>query len=244
MADSRKLTGHPWHVERLKKDEFDDRRDKRRCIHFIKTGTGESYCKKKVGKCIGSSHCEYYKENSEIDEYMVNKKCTRFMNRGPERSICKKSHSKCIGYLNCEYYKEKLTKNTTQIKPENKFYVIKVFNDLLYNEITNCLDKSLLKVSTNFNIEIKNVEIEDYSYLLPCIMGINGNNFFMISKSCYDDFIKNNELENLNVKFEIMDLYSTTSFLRSLSVFSKTGRELKVFKSKFLLKIREPVYWS
>ena len=63
MADSRKLTGYPWHSEFLKKDEFDDRRDRRRCCYFFKP----CYCKGVYVKCIGSSHCSHYKEKVELN---------------------------------------------------------------------------------------------------------------------------------------------------------------------------------
>ena len=65
MVDSRKLTGYSWHSEVLKKDEFDDRRDRRRCIYFFKNGSKQGYCSRGHLKCIGSSHCSYYKEKVE-----------------------------------------------------------------------------------------------------------------------------------------------------------------------------------
>ena len=65
MADSRKLTGYSWHSTSLKKDEFDDRRDKRRCVYFLKNGSRQGYCRRGHLKCIGSTHCSYYKEKVE-----------------------------------------------------------------------------------------------------------------------------------------------------------------------------------
>ena len=62
MDDKRKLTGHPWHVGYLKMDENDTRRDKRRCMYFLKDESHKNYCQKKFERCIGSSHCPYYKE--------------------------------------------------------------------------------------------------------------------------------------------------------------------------------------
>ena len=65
MVDSRKLTGYSWHSEFLKKDEFDDRRDRRRCVYFFKNGSKQGYCNRGHLKCIGSSHCSHYKEKVE-----------------------------------------------------------------------------------------------------------------------------------------------------------------------------------
>ena len=67
MADSRKLTGYSWHSEFLKKDELDDRRDRRRCCHFFKNGSNQGCCSGGHFKCIGSSHCSYYKEKVELN---------------------------------------------------------------------------------------------------------------------------------------------------------------------------------
>ena len=64
MDDRRKLTGHPWHIRYLKMDENDTRRDKRRCIHFSNE-FHENYCQKNFTKCIGSSHCPFYKDLRE-----------------------------------------------------------------------------------------------------------------------------------------------------------------------------------
>ena len=50
------LSGTPWHVGYLKKEEDDPRRDKRNCAYYNK-----GYCTHRFGKCIGSSHCDHYK---------------------------------------------------------------------------------------------------------------------------------------------------------------------------------------
>ena len=52
------LSGEPWHVEYLRTESDDDRRDKRRCFFFEKG----NYCSVKKERCIGSSHCDHYRE--------------------------------------------------------------------------------------------------------------------------------------------------------------------------------------
>lgn len=54
------MTGTPWHLETLHMEEGDERRDKRRCIHYKKAN---KFCSKLKTKCPGSSHCDYYKED-------------------------------------------------------------------------------------------------------------------------------------------------------------------------------------
>lgn len=63
MSKSRYLTGTPWHVERMTRQEGDPRRHKSRCIYYApKSKT----CDYKNGACIGSAHCMEY--NEIIDE--------------------------------------------------------------------------------------------------------------------------------------------------------------------------------
>lgn len=62
MADKRQLTGYPWHVEYIKMDKNDTRRDKRRCEYFLRDESHNNYCQKIFGRCFGSSHCPYYKK--------------------------------------------------------------------------------------------------------------------------------------------------------------------------------------
>ena len=57
MNTVRRMEGTPWHVEYMRREEGDARRDRRRCIKFRKEG---SYCSIYFGKCIGSAHCPYY----------------------------------------------------------------------------------------------------------------------------------------------------------------------------------------
>ena len=53
------MTGSPWHVEKMVRQEGDSRRHRSRCIHNDKKN---SHCSKVVGKCIGAAHCSYYEE--------------------------------------------------------------------------------------------------------------------------------------------------------------------------------------
>ena len=60
MSDiNRTMSGVPWHVETIKKGEGDERRHKGRCVYY----NNETHqCSKFIMLCIGSAHCDYYKE--------------------------------------------------------------------------------------------------------------------------------------------------------------------------------------
>ncbi|WP_294242020.1 hypothetical protein [Pseudobutyrivibrio sp.] len=68
MPKVSELTGTPWHVEKLTRNEGDERRHKSRCIYYRKK---DSYCKYQYIECRGSRYCKYYKTN-EIEGVSVN----------------------------------------------------------------------------------------------------------------------------------------------------------------------------
>jgi hypothetical protein len=65
-----KMTGVPWHIEKLHLDENDKRRNKNRCIFYDRSS---GLCFSRKLKCIGSAHCEKYKEE-KIIKSPINKK--------------------------------------------------------------------------------------------------------------------------------------------------------------------------
>lgn len=52
-----KMSGTPWHIGFLKKDEDDTRRHKARCAYYEK-----GHCSTRFSGCIGSAHCSQYRE--------------------------------------------------------------------------------------------------------------------------------------------------------------------------------------
>ncbi|WP_026667031.1 hypothetical protein [Butyrivibrio sp. AE2005] len=68
MPKVSELTGTPWHVEKLTRNEGDERRHKSHCIYYRKK---DSYCKYQYIECRGSRYCKYYKTN-EIEGVSVN----------------------------------------------------------------------------------------------------------------------------------------------------------------------------
>ena len=75
----------PHHIEFLRKDEDDERRDKRRCLFFTK-----NKCSYYNGQCIGSSHCNYYQEDKQKASKRSSKATThRTSRRRPsKKTVC------------------------------------------------------------------------------------------------------------------------------------------------------------
>lgn len=77
----------PYHLSYLKMDEDDERRHRSRCRHYIEKNSCEYY-----SRCIGSSHCTYYKEKefkdleNNIEEVKIKEK--------PKNKTSKKSKKK------------------------------------------------------------------------------------------------------------------------------------------------------
>ena len=57
-----RLTGVPWHAERVHRAEGDDRRYKGRCEYY---SYENDECTYRLGKCTGRAHCSKYKVISE-----------------------------------------------------------------------------------------------------------------------------------------------------------------------------------
>ena len=59
MSDLNKMSGTPWHIEKMHREEGDERRHRSRCIYYDYV---DPTCKKRMLKCMGSAHCPHYKE--------------------------------------------------------------------------------------------------------------------------------------------------------------------------------------
>lgn len=69
MSNIARMTGIPWHTERMHRDEDEERRHSHRCIYYDKNNDG--YCSNRIGRCMGAAHCEYYLEKSRAKEEEV-----------------------------------------------------------------------------------------------------------------------------------------------------------------------------
>lgn len=61
MSKTQYLSGTPWHVEKMTRQEGDEKRHRFRCANYEGKKTG--HCKVFNEKCRGSAHCSEYKEN-------------------------------------------------------------------------------------------------------------------------------------------------------------------------------------
>lgn len=71
MSDLEKLSGTPWHVEKMVRSEGDSRRHRSRCKHY--EGKREGRCDWFFGRCRGAAHCAYYSEKVKIEEKIEEK---------------------------------------------------------------------------------------------------------------------------------------------------------------------------
>ncbi len=56
------LEGTPWHVERMHREEGDERRHKKRCKHYSQK---DNFCTHNILRCKGSAHCDSYVQMSD-----------------------------------------------------------------------------------------------------------------------------------------------------------------------------------
>lgn len=62
MSGINRLEGTPWHVEYWEREEGDPRRHRSRCQYYNRE---DHSCDKKECPCIGSAHCNSYREKSK-----------------------------------------------------------------------------------------------------------------------------------------------------------------------------------
>lgn len=96
------ISGTPWHVEILRKDEDERKRHRSRCVFYGKQKecTNEkspNYC----FICGGSSHCDYYKENQSTMQEKINLRGWSYdyeQKEKTKKNPTNKSKYFCIGY--------------------------------------------------------------------------------------------------------------------------------------------------
>ena len=80
-----RMTGSPWHKERVHRAENDDRRYKGRCYYY---NYDKDSCNKLYGGCQGSAHCKYYKAVTE-EEFRARQKANqKSKSRTPKEDDC------------------------------------------------------------------------------------------------------------------------------------------------------------
>lgn len=65
MGNLTRLTGTPWHTEKMTRSDGDERRHRSRCEFYDKKA---KYCSQTLSVCYGASHCLYYQEKIEEEE--------------------------------------------------------------------------------------------------------------------------------------------------------------------------------
>lgn len=128
MANISRMTGTPWHVDALRKDEKDDRRHKSRCVYYRKA---DESCGILNARCPGSAHCKYYSEDTGTQKSKsANSTCERAVPFHGTAKIKLKNIS-----VPAAFYKKK---NSREIGNIIKHY--KKYHTLLEKVTVQCVD--------------------------------------------------------------------------------------------------------
>ena len=82
------MSGIPWHVESLKKDDNDDKRHKSRCVYYKNKKCLSIKSPNYALKCGGSSHCSNYRESiPDSEKKSLSKNRISITNHKKEKGI-------------------------------------------------------------------------------------------------------------------------------------------------------------
>ena len=239
----REMFDTPYHIGYVKMDEFDSRRDKRRCIYFTRNEIHKSYCMYISSRCPGSSHCKFYDENIEhmkTNDELIKEIWQEFEAEQKYREYRKELSQKKIKHktsLNNQNEKVKnnhliqnntdfgndesviadIEKNKLEFKPniikskekEKKInLVINVLRDnILFEIVMKYIYKKKIiykyfKFDNNQKIDDKETEISNE---IKCITIRDNDEIKLISETDYKNFVRSNNLEDLNIEFNFKD---------------------------------------
>lgn len=134
----------PYHIGYLTMDEDDSRRHKSRCIYLV-----DKYDCKKYESCIGSSHCQYYKEK-EINDELIQSDI-------PKQEMDKNLYNATVGKMFEKYRENKSKKEYKENKNYSKVRLEEV--DEKYNRQIDFIDSEYRKtVEVGSLVEVKYVE--------------------------------------------------------------------------------------
>ena len=154
MAKNQKenLSGFPWHIGYVTMDDFDERRDKRRCIYYVDESKEKdngcvdakiNYCRIAGVRCKGSSHCGNYKEVGEKVKV-------------PEKSKPRFLVSIPCSIPLCTEIITKDGKHGVFVKYEEKMMVICVNGNEAKFQYPQAFEKGYLKTTPEIDAYIKN----------------------------------------------------------------------------------------
>ncbi len=78
------LAGTPWHLEKVQREDGDERRYKTYCEYYEMKG---KRCRKYNEPCRGSAHCQYYVRTSEEEHQRRLKQLKPKKNAGEDEDV-------------------------------------------------------------------------------------------------------------------------------------------------------------
>ena len=196
----REMFDTPYHIGYLKMDENDSRRDKRRCIYFERNENCSSYCRRNSVRCPGSSHCQFYNENT--DNLHTSDELIKEMKKNTE------ARNKYLEYPKNLSQKRKESDSNLQFLKGRRLITVEI------NEVNvlkdNILFELVMKYIYKKKLKYECIQIDDITtfkrlYEIKCITLSCNNKIKLISESDFKNFIKDKDLKNVNIKFNLKD---------------------------------------
>ena len=196
--------GTPSHIGFLHMKEDDTRRHKSRCVYYLRDNNG---CSALHGKCIGSSHCDFYSEQFEKLDKDIRYEMEREAEERARKYIAKQNENKS---QDKDIKKKKI--------PAISFYVVQ---DYIYPDFESeeQHDNSYLCYVTYNPIDV--IHSEKITESLQALKLIKDNKRF-ISMSEYRAFADKVPIEGINFIF----LHEDESFYKKvLASFDKRRKK-------------------
>ena len=169
MGNLERLTGSPWHVEKMTRQEGDEKRHKSRCINY--KGKESNQCRIFGGRCHGSAHCSYYREIQSNHTMDSSKKKTEDLTNSQSGTKKKADIFHGVKYLKLdEVY---ITKAFKSVQPKQS----KIENVEKYFKQHGRLDKPIIVTINNNKYYIEDgylryiVARDNGMKDIPCEMG-------------------------------------------------------------------------
>ncbi len=168
------ITDTPWHVDYIRMDEKDARRNKRRCIYFQSDEETYNHCSFSHSVCMGSTHCKHYKEDPEVLKAKQRER-RKLVKDAQMMTISPKDRSIMVDYGDDVWLRDLLTNDTLSVtierseKKDKLAAIVPVLVGKHLHEHVSFRSDSYQIISVK-----KPAVASDLAFVLPQRVGING----------------------------------------------------------------------